>query len=156
MRPKNRDGTPWKARPFAPPLSAAEYVAFGVMPFQDFPLETRIILNSWAREPKSPPRWRPVCDGLVQVHSRMFFEWHARRGNDPFTGRPTIGAELRQTIAKRDSMRCGLCGGTIASMRDLHIDHIQPVSRGGSNLASNLQAAHASCNMTKGAKWGEP
>lgn len=35
----------------------------------------------------------------------------------------------------------------------LNIDHIQPLSKGGSNMKYNLLAAHKSCNVSKGDKW---
>ena len=48
--------------------------------------------------------------------------------------------------------RCGICGRRIRSLRDLHIDHIVPLARGGSSARENLQAAHALCNQQKGAR----
>lgn len=43
--------------------------------------------------------------------------------------------------------RCWLCGGEANS-----IDHVIPVSRGGSNWPSNLRPACRHCNSAKGAK----
>ena len=36
----------------------------------------------------------------------------------------------------------------------IHIDHIIPLARGGTHTYDNLQATHAFCNMSKGAKVG--
>ena len=33
------------------------------------------------------------------------------------------------------------------------VDHIQPLSRGGSDHPDNLQAACRACNQAKGASW---
>ena len=45
---------------------------------------------------------------------------------------------------------CGICGEPMGEdMAALHVDHIVPRSRGGSDLIGNLQAAHKKCNMTK-------
>ena len=61
----------------------------------------------------------------------------------------------RHYIAERDKFRCGLCGGKV-NMKLTHpdplfgsIDHIIPLSRGGSNDLSNLQLAHLRCNLSK-------
>jgi hypothetical protein len=52
----------------------------------------------------------------------------------------------RQIILARDNFRCVYCGETEA---DLHIDHIVPISRGGTNDESNLATACATCNSSK-------
>ena len=58
-------------------------------------------------------------------------------------------------IADRDGWRCGLCGQRIGRTlkhphpRSLSIDHIVPLSRGGSDLRDNIQAAHLVCNTAK-------
>jgi 5-methylcytosine-specific restriction endonuclease McrA len=46
---------------------------------------------------------------------------------------------------------CGLCGEPVERER-VHIDHILPVVRGGTNALSNLQVSHDTCNMRKGAR----
>lgn len=57
---------------------------------------------------------------------------------------------MRQQVIERDGYICGLCGGDVEPM-DVHIDHIWPVARGGGNSFDNLQVAHSSCNVRKGA-----
>ena len=46
-----------------------------------------------------------------------------------------------------ESRVCGICLEDIENM--YHIDHIVPLSRGGSHEASNLQLAHPFCNQSK-------
>jgi 5-methylcytosine-specific restriction endonuclease McrA len=41
---------------------------------------------------------------------------------------------------------------TIEQRRDVHIDHIVPYSLGGPDELYNLQVAHSSCNIRKGAR----
>jgi 5-methylcytosine-specific restriction endonuclease McrA len=59
-------------------------------------------------------------------------------------GRGIFGA-VRQAILDRDKM-CLACGTT----EHLTIDHIVPISMGGSNEATNLQTLCKKCNEKKG------
>lgn len=54
--------------------------------------------------------------------------------------------ELRSRVFRRDNCTCQYCG---SRDQPLHCDHIVPVSRGGSNLESNLNTACATCNLSK-------
>ena len=47
---------------------------------------------------------------------------------------------------------CGICELEILEGVPTHWDHIVPVVAGGRAINSNVQLAHASCNMSKGAK----
>ena len=60
-----------------------------------------------------------------------------------------------RTLLKRDGDTCKLCGSLFTNAFDgseVHIDHITPISRGGSNDISNLQLLHAQCNNKKHAR----
>jgi len=46
--------------------------------------------------------------------------------------------------------RCGICGKKIKNCRDVTVDHIIPVNRGGKNVLANYQLAHEFCNVEKG------
>lgn len=37
--------------------------------------------------------------------------------------------------------------------RGLHLDHIVPISKGGSNTIENIRPAHTLCNLQKGIRW---
>ncbi|MCX4190830.1 HIT domain-containing protein [Methylophaga sp. OBS3] len=70
---------------------------------------------------------------------------------DPFNTnvRGYIPGRSRFEILKRAGNRCELCG--ISSQeRQLDVDHIQPVSKGGSNDESNFQVLCRKCNAQKG------
>lgn len=56
------------------------------------------------------------------------------------------------TILKRQKGRCAepTCGVSLSS--GYHVDHIMPLSRGGSNMSENLQCLCPSCNMKKSNK----
>ena len=83
---------------------------------------------------------RPVA----AIVSRAWYEWHKRHQKQRKLVR-------RQRIIDRDGMLCGICKRAIDCLRDLHIDHIIPLSRGGSSQPNNLQPAHRLCNLKKGA-----
>jgi hypothetical protein len=54
--------------------------------------------------------------------------------------------ELFDIVANRDGVKCGYCG----TQFDLTVDHITPISAGGSNHPDNLQILCRSCNGKKG------
>ena len=67
--------------------------------------------------------------------------------------RPTIRARFskaeRAAIARSQRYKCMYCGVRLTS-DNLQIDHMDPVSRGGSNDDENLQALCRRCNIRKG------
>ena len=56
-----------------------------------------------------------------------------------------VSADIRQQIFSRDGNTCLLC----KTKDNLEIDHILPVSKGGTGDKSNLQTLCRSCNRTK-------
>lgn len=67
---------------------------------------------------------------------------------DSFVRQP-IGKKLRFEIFKRDSFQCIYCGRVPPEIL-LEVDHITPVSKGGSNDESNLITSCKDCNIGKG------
>lgn len=53
----------------------------------------------------------------------------------------------RTAILARWSHRCAYCNA-----RAVHLDHVEPLSRGGADVESNIVPACATCNLSKGAK----
>jgi len=48
---------------------------------------------------------------------------------------------------------CGICKNPLPAKRsEIHLDHILPRIRGGSDDPHNLQAACAACNLRKGGR----
>lgn len=62
--------------------------------------------------------------------------------------RVRVDPAVRDEVFAADGYRCRRCGTT----DDLTIDHIMPVSRGGTNERSNLQTLCRRCNCSKGAR----
>ena len=65
---------------------------------------------------------------------------------------PFIRPRLVAELCREQKGICGICRERIEPWEDMHVDHIVPKARGGSSERSNLQAAHATCNLRKGAR----
>ncbi len=72
-----------------------------------------------------------------------------RRGRKVEAGGTFTDADI-QRIYNRQEGLCAYCHAPLNGV--YHIDHIQPLSRGGSNWPENLACACAYCNQSKGAK----
>lgn len=101
-----------------------------------------------ARYAKNPDRWRESAKRWLANNPEKIAEYNsARRARKQ-------GAEGRYTaddVARIFAMqkgRCACCG----KRRPLTVDHIVPLSRGGTNWPSNLQGACHSCNSRKNAR----
>lgn len=64
------------------------------------------------------------------------------------TKREPISDKLREEVYERDGRKCLKCREVDRSK--LSIDHIQPLSLGGSNSEKNLQTLCIKCNVLKG------
>lgn len=71
------------------------------------------------------------------------------------TGEEGKPGYLRAFICKRDRWRCGICHKTVSKTRqhpDLlcaSLDHVIPVSEGGTNDVWNLRLTHLRCNLSR-------
>jgi 5-methylcytosine-specific restriction endonuclease McrA len=54
----------------------------------------------------------------------------------------------RAYIIERDGSRCHLCGKK-CKPEEIHLDHLIPLSRGGTHAYENVRVAHAFCNLSK-------
>jgi 5-methylcytosine-specific restriction endonuclease McrA len=68
---------------------------------------------------------------------------------------PKDWAEIRLQVIERDGCECAYCGN---KTERVHIDHVFPLSRGGSSELENLVVACGPCNISKKDKtpseWG--
>lgn len=64
--------------------------------------------------------------------------------------RRQIGLKRRFEILRRDDFRCRTCGASADDGTTLHVDHIHPVAKGGSNDPDNLWTLCQECNLGKG------
>lgn len=78
--------------------------------------------------------------------------YNNKSDEQPKKNKTTSDVKLRMSkkrrILERDRYRCRYCGG----WENIGIDHIHPVSRGGSNDDENLVACCRSCNSRKSNK----
>ena len=65
--------------------------------------------------------------------------------------RRKITPKARLNIYRRDSYTCQYCGKTPPDI-ELTLDHITPVSKGGTNEDENLKTSCKSCNSSKGVR----
>jgi HNH endonuclease len=107
-----------------------------------------------------PPRPCRVCGEMyvpklirvksLGVCSRRCAESLRKAGSD--AGKPGY---LRALVCERDRWRCGICGKRVD--RELahpdpmcaSLDHIKPVSQGGTNDLWNLRLTHLRCNLSR-------
>jgi 5-methylcytosine-specific restriction endonuclease McrA len=95
------------------------------------------------RERRSETRrkWRQAHPELNKVYH---YRWIARRRSNG--GAFTL--DEWQSLCTHCDWRCLCCGGD----KPLTVDHVVPVSKGGSDDISNIQPLCQSCNSSKGAK----
>lgn len=60
-----------------------------------------------------------------------------------------IRASIRWQVFERDDFRCVACGATALDGAILHIDHILPRSKGGTDTMENYQTLCQTCNIGK-------
>lgn len=74
--------------------------------------------------------------------------------SDTFSGmdsseRVLIPKAIKEEVYRRSGGTCEICGKPISRFQ-YSIDHIIPLSRGGTNNIDNLRAVHPTCNKLKG------
>jgi 5-methylcytosine-specific restriction endonuclease McrA len=79
---------------------------------------------------------------ISYLQDRMTKEFLPEESN-----REPLKQSERTTVFEKDKYTCQKCGRREA----LQVDHIIPVSKGGTNDLSNLQTLCRSCNLRKGA-----
>ena len=69
-----------------------------------------------------------------------------------------LSKKQKLDVYERDGYKCQLCGRDMdytAEYSSFSVDHIMPLSRGGTNESDNLQTCCKSCNSRKGTKTTE-
>lgn len=64
------------------------------------------------------------------------------------TKRKPIPVAMRQLVHKKYGERCAYCGCPLA-YKDMQVDHLHPLKKGGTDELENLMPACRSCNHYK-------
>ena len=94
----------------------------------------------WSRAPKG----NYVIVGFLD-HNPSRADWLARRET---LRRRLVPTTVRHTVILRDGLVCQICGDAVDE-DDVHLDHIDPVARGGRSTADNLRVTHSKCNLER-------
>lgn len=93
-------------------------------------------------------------------YRRTHLPEHADKENRRRARKHDNGTELydRRDVYLEANGMCGLCDSFIdielswPNPASFSVDHVTPISLGGPDLRSNVQASHLGCNLKKGAK----
>lgn len=103
-------------------------------------------------------RWRRQHPEQLREHSKRYYKRHpdAARLKDHRRralekGSPSLTSEEWQELKKQYGNRC-LCCGRLEDEVGLTMDHVVPLSRGGTLTVENIQPLCKSCNCSKGVK----
>jgi hypothetical protein len=114
--------------------SRADGISYGAIHYRFGPVRPFLFAFS---------RWK-----LGQISKRdLLMHGHAERAR-----REPVPPGIRHRLLRAAHSTCAICGRSPANTRGLvvHVDHIVPVSKGGSSDESNLQVLCAECNIGKG------
>lgn len=125
----------------------------------------RIAAETVAAKAAHPPRPCVHCGALIGPERRRDAKFCSALCNDRAHrlqrklrarggSQNTLGM-VRFEVARRDGFRCGLCGYELdlavewPDQRFASLDHVVPVSAGGSSERSNLRLACLTCNVRR-------
>lgn len=115
------------------------------------------------REQFAKDRATPQARARSRVTAKKRYDENYQKDRLKFLARNAKRRALKRTAVTgpidfmqilRDSKGlCGICRKPL-DLFGIDFDHIVPLSKGGTHTRANIQATHASCNRSKGAKVG--
>lgn len=101
--------------------------------------------------------WREANPDRFRESLRRWYS--ENRDTYPFSSDPRQRIEYYGTNAPVEDIKrrdvwlaheglCGICGSGVL-FREMHLDHVIPLSKGGGHVWENVQPAHEFCNLSK-------
>jgi 5-methylcytosine-specific restriction endonuclease McrA len=99
---------------------------------------------------------RSYCIECEKIQARKYretsehYKWVHWASNASKKASPKVsGNELKKILGQPVGSICIVCGDQIESKKVASVDHLIPVSKGGTNSPENLNWAHVKCNQYK-------
>jgi hypothetical protein len=94
---------------------------------------------------------RSACQSIARYHAGKITRETLLKGTTSSNVRHSIPLKDRWEVLKRDNYRCVKCGSSPAKDHqvELEVDHIIPVTKGGTDEIDNLQTLCKECNQGK-------
>lgn len=108
--------------------------------------EGRPIRVSRCANSREEAEW--ILQGMVEGRLPKPVEWVRRRPKLRPKTRQPISARLRFEVLRDSGFACHYCGRRPPEIT-LHVDHVIPLIKGGTDARENLVAACAECNLGK-------
>lgn len=144
----------WKANP---PKSFVNRTPEQIQKFREMAVSNKGKKVPFKERPKMKGRWlgekNPLWKGGITLKDNRKYK-SVLQANRRALKRKAIGNFTLQDWIEIKTMHaylCGICGDIEPNIK-LTIDHIIPLSKGGSNERSNIQPLCGHCNSTKNAK----
>ncbi len=101
--------------------------------------------RKWART----ERGKESIRSSARKHRQSNLEYYALKAAERRARKLATQVEFvdYQVVLEKAQGNCGICGEHLTA--PIEIDHIIPLSRGGTHTYDNLQATHATCNRQK-------
>lgn len=131
---------------------------FGTWAATSYGVECLVRYYPIERARLNDPDWPYHMSGKAWVNMGDFsaaLDYARRRARrqDRKRAKRAVSAATRWEVLRRDGYRCQACGRSVKDRAVvLHVDHIVPIAKGGSNEVGNLQALCSDCNLGKGVK----
>lgn len=98
---------------------------------------------------------KSISEIAIDRFGRLYlakYTWNENEGIDKGRSRKEVPYYVRKQVLMRFNYTCANCGHRDPLRKTLNVDHIVPMSRGGTNSVDNLQALCKTCNSSKGNK----
>lgn len=101
------------------------------------------MLDDYAISQLSDSEYRAYIESMMNDPKNIHYEVE-----EPRREWNALRPKVAPIVFSRDEHKCRYCGST----KNLEVDHIIPLARGGTSDMSNLQTLCADCNRRKWAK----